>query len=258
MGIITAYCTDKGNVKEVNQDALLIKTAMTSIGQIAFIAVCDGMGGLKKGEVASSRMVKYLGRWFQEKLPKILLQGHREELIFDSFRELMNEVNEELMQMGKEECLKMGTTMTALLAIDRQYYVAHVGDTRLYEISDDIRQITKDHTFVAREVELGRMTWQDAQRDPRRNLLLQCIGASTKINPEFHSGQLKNNATYIICCDGFRHRLSIEEIKEAFEGKMQEKLLESRCYQMVDLNKRRMESDNITVVALHYTGEETC
>lgn len=260
MAMITAYCTDRGIIKEVNQDALLIKTASTNIGDIALIAVCDGMGGLQKGEVASSTMVKYLGKWFQEKLPQILPHYQQKEFIYSSLKDVIYEVNDKLMAISKEEAIKMGTTLTAMLVIGRQYYVAHVGDTRLYEIAGDIIQLTNDHTLVAREVKLYKMTQEEAERDPRKNLLLQCIGVSDKLVPDFLSGQMKENATYIICCDGFRHKLSEEEVREGFAGMMIQKETElfKRCHQLVELNKERMEKDNITVVALQYKGEKTC
>jgi len=285
MGIITAYCTDKGIVKEVNQDALLIKTASTTIGDIAFIAVCDGVGGLQKGELASTTMVRNLGKWFQEKLPKLLTGYHLEESIYKSMDELIKETNEALLTLGQETNTKLGTTLTAMLIIGKRYYVAHVGDTRLYEITNDIVQITKDQTLVAREVELRRLTEEEAEKDPRKSILLQCIGATPNLAPEFLSGQVSKNATYIICCDGFRHKLTADEIKQGFANAQQpgeterlgkteklretgkigetEKLgeikqtpeaaLEECCQKLVELNKKRMEKDNITVVALKFT-----
>ena len=89
MRIQTAYCTDKGNVKEVNQDALLIKTASTSMGEIAFLAICDGMGGLERGEMASSLMIRGLGQWFKNELPRLLLKENYEELIFSTLNRLI-------------------------------------------------------------------------------------------------------------------------------------------------------------------------
>lgn len=158
MEFVTAYCTDRGNVKEVNQDALLIKTAASSFGNIVFMAVCDGMGGLEQGEVASSTMIKYLSDWFGEELPKMLRAQQYVRLIQDSLRILIDKVNKELMKYGEDSGIKLGTTLTAMLVIYEQYIVVHVGDTRLYEISEGIKQITADQTLVAREVKMNRLT----------------------------------------------------------------------------------------------------
>lgn len=248
----TAYCTDTGNIKEVNQDALLIKTASSRFGNIVFMAVCDGMGGLEQGEVASSTMIKYLSDWFNEELPKILRIQQYVDLIQDSLKSLIDKVNKELMEYGRESAIKLGTTLTAMLVIDEQYIVVHVGDTRLYEISDEVKQITVDQTLVEREVKMNRLSPKEAERDPRNNILLQCIGASKDLEPEFLQGKVKSKSVYIICCDGFRHKITKEEMKQEF-GKIEPKredLLFEQCRKLVRLNKERGEKDNITVVAL--------
>lgn len=253
MKIQTAYCTDKGNVKEVNQDALIIKTASTSIGEIAFIAICDGMGGLEKGEMASSMMIRGLGQWFKTELPRLLLKEHYEEFIFSSLNHIILNTNETLMEYGQENSIKVGTTLTAMLMIGTKYFVVHVGDTRLYELTaQEGIQITKDHTLVAMEVEQNKLTLEEAEKDPRKNLLLQCIGASKNLQPDFIQGEVKANATYLICCDGFRHKITLEEMKQAFtndEVNSEAKLFDE-CHRLVELNKERAERDNITVVVL--------
>lgn len=255
MKIQTAYCTDRGNVKEVNQDALLIKTASTSIGEIAFIAICDGMGGLQKGEMASSMMIRRLGQWFKTELPLILRKSQHGTMIFDSLNHIVLDTNETLMQYGKDNGIKVGTTLTAMLIIDTRYYVVHVGDTRLYELTAmEGIQITKDHTLVAMEVEQNKLTLEEAEKDPRKNLLLQCIGASPNLTPDFIQGEVKTEATYLICCDGFRHKITLEEMREAFtkEGKVSQDKLFEECQRLVSLNMERAERDNITVVALQF------
>lgn len=252
MEFVTAYSTDQGNVKKVNQDALLIKTAASSLGNIVFMAVCDGVGGLEQGEVASSAMIKYLSDWFSEELPKMLRAQQYMDSIQDSLKILIDKVNKQLMEHGEESGIKLGTTLTAMLVIYEQYIVVHVGDTRLYEISDEIKQITADQTLVAREVKMNRLTPKEAERDPRNNILLQCIGASRNLEPEFLLGRVKEKTVYIICCDGFRHKITNEEIKRGFENILPERedLLFEQCRSLVRLNKERGEKDNITVVAL--------
>ena len=248
----TAYCTDRGNIKEVNQDALLIKTASSRFGNIVFLAVCDGMGGLEQGEVASSTMIKYLSDWFNEELPQILRIQQYVDLIQDSIKSLIDKVNRQLMEYGMESGIKLGTTLTAMLVIDEQYIVVHVGDTRLYEISNEVKQITVDQTLVEREVKMNRLSPKEAECDPRNHILLQCIGASKNLEPEFLHGRVKNQTIYIICCDGFRHKITKEEMKQEF-GKIvpkREDLLFEQCRKLVRLNKERGEKDNITVVAL--------
>ena len=252
MEFTTAYCTDKGNVKAINQDALLIKTASSKFGNIIFMAVCDGMGGLEQGEVASSTMIKHLSDWFSRELPGILRMQPYEKPICDSLNTLIDQVNKQLMGYGEDSGIKLGTTLTAMLVISEQYIVVHVGDTRLYEISDEVKQITVDQTLVAKEVRMNKLSPKEAEQDPRKHILLQCIGASKNLEPEFLSGRLKEKSVYIICCDGFRHKITKEEMKQEFGNIVpnREDLLFEQCRNLVRLNMERGEKDNITVVAL--------
>lgn len=84
--------------------------------------------------------------------------------------------------------------MTALLLTKDRYYIINVGDTRAYEITDRVMMLTKDQTLVAREVELGLLTDEEARVDSRKNILLQCVGASDDLYPDLFFGDTKVNA----------------------------------------------------------------
>ena len=98
--------------------------------------------------------------------------------------------------------------------IEDNYVIVHVGDTRAYQIGNEITQLTTDQTFVAREIERGTMTPEQAKKDKRRNMLLQCVGASEKVEPEIITGAARCGS-YMLCSDGFRHEISAEEIRQA-------------------------------------------
>ena len=101
--------------------------------------------------------------------------------------------------------------MTAFLAWQNDFYLMHIGDCRVYEFTDiAARQLTKDHTYVAREVALGHMTAIQARNDARRNVLLQCIGVNDIVTPDYVNGKICKNAAYLICSDGFWHVPPIE------------------------------------------------
>lgn len=95
---------------------------------------------------------------------------------------------------------------------ENQYYIIHVGDSRVYLINDKVNLLTHDQTFVAREIAAGRMTKEQAKTDSRRSVLLQCVGASPVVEPEFLSGTIQKNAVYMLCSDGFRHQITEEEM----------------------------------------------
>jgi PPM family protein phosphatase len=130
--------------------------------------------------------------------------------------------------------------------------IGHVGDSRVYRINQQLEILTEDQTIVGREVKRGNMTPEQAQNDPRRNVLLQCIGASKVVEPQFLRGRPVAGEVYMLCSDGFRHMISGEEIYNAFSpnGLVDEKTMKQRAIEMVELNKQRQETDNISVLLL--------
>lgn len=109
---------------------------------------------------------------------------------------------------------ELGTTFTGILFVGEEYVCAHVGDSRLYYIGGDIKQLTTDQTFIAREISSGRMTEEEAKTDKRRNVLLQCVGASKEIEPQVLRGRTEKGV-HMLCSDGFRHVITEEEMLES-------------------------------------------
>ena len=139
-----------------------------------------------------------------------------------------------------------------MLFTQNKYFLMNVGDSRAYRINEGIRQLTKDQTFVAREIEAGRMTPEEAERDERRNVLLQCIGASEKVYPDFFFGKIQQDEIYMLCSDGFRHVISEDEIFAEFRPEVLENqtFMNNNALKLITLNKERMERDNISVVLI--------
>lgn len=111
---------------------------------------------------------------------------------------------------------------------------------------------TEDQTLVAREVKMGRMTPEQAERDPRRNVLLQCIGASKVVEPTFICGNYNKNECYMLCSDGFRHVVTANEIQNFFAPSQNsnEKIMKDNIVQLIELNKERQETDNISSILI--------
>ena len=155
MEIIAACHTDAGNIKEINQDSLSVKVVNTPKGKIAFAIVCDGMGGLEHGEVASKEVVMAFNNWFQREFAKIAATDTcTAELIQTQWEELIDRMNDRLAEYAKQKDMMMGTTVSALLVYQGKYYVCHVGDSRIYQIQQRVVQLTVDLTLVAKEVEM--------------------------------------------------------------------------------------------------------
>lgn len=252
MKYLLAYHTDKGPLRTVNQDSLLVLEAAFGGESVLLAAVCDGMGGLKKGEAASASVIEGLSFWFRTELPELLGSSWSKKKLFLSWDRLLRREHRRLEKHGRQSGNPLGTTVTAMLFFKEFYYIAHVGDSRAYEAGKSLRQLTEDQTFVFREVSEGRMTPEQARRDPRRNVLLQCVGASEKMEPVFLGGRVKRGALYLLCSDGFFRWLGEEDILGAFaDGRgAQEEALKSCCERLGELVRGRGERDDSSVIAI--------
>ena len=125
-----------------------------------------------------------------------------------------------------------------------------MGDSRAYEIKENVKQITEDQTLIQREISQGRLTEEEAKVDPRRSVLLQCIGASEVVSPAMYYGEVKLNATYMLCSDGFRHEITKEEIYEALNPEVLTdiNIMDNNTKYLIEADKERQEKDNISVV----------
>ena len=193
--------TDVGIVKTTNQDSASIQIAdIAGYGQTALISVCDGMGGLAKGELASATVIQRLRWWFSHELPGKMPQLSW-EAISAEWTKMLREENEKLLQYGKKHSVSLGTTCSAMLLVSDRYMIAHVGDSRVYKITDHVQQVTEDQTFINREVQAGRMTPQEAAVNPKRNMLLQCVGASRVVTPDILFGTVEPDTCIDPCRD---------------------------------------------------------
>ena len=181
--IITAN-TDVGLYKDTNQDSLTVKTLNTPYGPMAFALLCDGMGGLSSGEIASASIIYAFNKWINNDLQALCTNGFSWQVVYEQWYGLVLQMNERIKEFGNSYGIKLGTTITAMLITQNEYFVLNVGDTRAYEIADSVSVLTKDQTVVAREVELGNLTEEQAEFDSRRSVLLQCIGASDYVYPD--------------------------------------------------------------------------
>lgn len=252
MNFLTAAHTDVGLCRDKNEDSVLIEIAEMDDEKVCFAVICDGMGGLIKGEVASAALVRAFSIWFEQDFPKFYYMGMDEMQIQADMERVISKTANQIEKYARSQNVRMGTTVTAMLLTNQKYYVIHIGDTRAYELSDQLYQLTKDQTFIQREMDLGRMTLKEAQKDSRRNMLLQCVGASDFIEPEFLTGMVKKDAAYLLCSDGFRHVLSTDEIYQYLNPRelIEENSMKNQLVYLTELNKYRREDDNISALVI--------
>lgn len=242
--------TNVGNVKKVNQDSLTLKIADTEEGLVCLAVVCDGLGGLDSGEVASATVVRAFENWFINNIS--FLGGVRTESVVErTWKELLFFVNKKIIDYGKERNMKLGTTVTAVLFVNDKYYAVHVGDSRLYRIKQTVQQITRDHTVVEQESGTDAKTEVlGLSSQHSSNVLWQCVGVTEDLKPDFLVGEVEAGTGYLLCSDGFRHVITHKEMWEycnvdcnATDADMKDNL-----ERLVALNMERGERDNISAI----------
>ena len=251
------YVTTKG-MRKTNQDALLIQKAAFCGREILFAAVCDGMGGLSCGEHASAYTVSEAAAWFSAEFPALADADVLDIRV--SLDDFLHRINDDINTAG-ETLGDMGTTYTSLLLDPEKNYLlaAHVGDTRLYRITDSGSEVlTTDHSVIAEELRRGLLTEEKARTDTRQNQITNCIGAGeTDRSYDYIILEPESDCTYLLCSDGFRKLISEDEIRQALAPSKNPdaNALQKHLKELTDLNLERRESDNITAVAVKYTKE---
>lgn len=242
--------TDVGILRKTNQDSLVVKQARYNNKEVLMAIICDGMGGLSKGELASSTVIRFFSKWFDENLPYELADLDL-NVIGGKWSFMLKDLNSKILEYSKNNNSSMGTTFSGILFVDNKYVFVHVGDTRIYQIESHMKQLTTDQTFIAREIAKGTMTKEQAKKDKRRNLLLQCVGASSKVDPEIVVGDVQAGA-YMICSDGFRHEVDEDEMFESLNpvNLMNKKTMKNNARYLIDTVKNRNEKDNISVILI--------
>lgn len=200
--------SDIGRIRKGNED--FFASDQLNGGEYLFV-VADGMGGHKAGEVASK-----LGTLtFVEQYKKLRNNG---TMISDAMNQAVKKANKAILKraLADPEKRGMGTTFSAIVFAEMNAYIVHVGDSRIYLIRDDkIQRLTKDHTFVEKMVEEGRISADEARDHPQKNILYMSLGARESFVPEIIDDLLiQEGDIYFLCSDGLNSMVSDHLIKE--------------------------------------------
>lgn len=249
--------TDVGLKREGNEDAFLTDDAH------GLYIVADGMGGHLAGEVASQLAVELIGRgyakWKEEEAPEDMVFGTPDPSlslpgnhVLGSIR-MANRVIHE-MASNYEQYHGMGTTVALLAVLPSLIISANVGDSRIYLIRDGrIERLSKDHTIIAEQIEMGIMTAQEAETSPLRHVLTRNLGSSEDVDAEMCEFEPFNGDRFVLCSDGVTDLISDEEILELV---VQEKDLSRLCKKFVDKALKRGGHDNTTLISVHLSGPQ--
>ncbi len=242
--------TDIGTRREANQDSVLIRQAETEAGEVLLCVICDGMGGLSRGELASATVVRAFSDWFDREVPGM---GSAPDLmrIERQWKALLRDLNRLILRYGEREKIRLGTTCSGILFAGGRYLICHVGDSRIYHIDERAEQLTEDQTLAARELREGMISEEQARKGSGRSILLQCVGASAAVEPQSIVRRARPGV-YLLCSDGLCHETSGREILECLcPGTLADRRkMHSAARCLIDLAKARGETDNISAVVV--------
>ncbi len=242
--------TDTGRVRDHNEDFVLRREPATleeerALGWIYIVA--DGVGGADAGEFASEyASMQTLAHYTDEST-----QGHFGQRLVEA----MHIANTNLRNLVAErnDGQRMATTMVAAVINDGRAYIANVGDSRGYHWRDKtLRQVTKDQSLVAKLLEEGAITEEEAANHPHRNVILYSIGSEKTPRIDLFEISLMAGDKVFLCSDGLTRHVSDEEICSALENQD----LEDIAAQLIQLANDRGGQDNISVAIIEYGEAE--
>lgn len=245
------YKSDVGKQRELDEDSLLIANlsgvTQSMESEWTILAVADGAGGQNSGEVASriglSSVTEKLAplAFYQDSLNLEDIGGFLEEAIHHAHRQIVENWRENPAREG------MATTMSLALINGSDMYVGHVGDSRVYLITEDIEQVTKDHSYVQQLLDSGAITEEEAKDHPQKNVITQALGGKEE-PPEVgvYYRSVYEDDKVLICCDGVTDVIGDEKLFSLIAKNGEQEV----CEEIVDLANHRGGPDNISLIVV--------
>lgn len=233
--------TDPGCVRPQNQDVYQIEKLD---GNTALFLVCDGMGGAKSGNVASSLAADVFVQEVRRNWKHSLDESLVDQILQNAVKLANFTVFDQAQQF--EEFNGMGTTLVAALVRGRKVTVIHVGDSRAYAITrDGIRQVTRDHSVVQMMLDRGELKPEQARNYPGKNLITRAIGTEGTVKSDLTHFSLERGESLLLCSDGLSNMMDEQEILfEVVHGVNKQYC----CQRLLDIAKNRGAPDNVTSV----------
>ena len=242
--------TDKGLVREINQDYIFVSAKPVGPLPNLFL-VADGMGGHNAGDFASRFLVQHL-IVYMKKQPA-------GTPVIKALQEGIQAVNQLLYEKASEDIYLsgMGTTLVAAVYSEGVLYVANVGDSRLYVSGKEIRQITRDHSYVEEMVALGRMMRGSADYRRNKNIITRAVGTTPRVNVDFFETEIEEGEVILLCSDGLSNMVEDSTIHKIVKNAPS---LDAAARILVDRANDNGGADNISVVLVcpKGSGVRTC
>lgn len=245
MQMKTFSMTDTGIRREMNQDYLFASD--TAVGNLPNLyIVADGMGGHKAGEYAS--------RYTVERVVASVARSVGIEPV-TILHEAIKKANELLIEESKADESKrgMGTTIVAATIDDHKMVVANVGDSRLYVIGKEMKQITRDHSLVGEMVRLGEMDEAQAKDHPDKNIITRAVGAAETVDVDFFEIELEDGDAVLLCSDGLTNMVDDEAILQIVHENEE---VEQQVRTLIKTANDNGGRDNITAIIIKLLSDE--
>lgn len=236
------YLTDTGRVRTHNEDSVTI--LKNASGEYLMI-VCDGMGGHRKGEVASSMAIASLGTRFN----KISSIGSKLDAV-NWLNDSISEINKNILEYANNnpDSTGMGTTIVVALLTHDYLIFGNIGDSSGFVIKNGImHKVTKDHTLVNLLVQAGNLTEEEAKFHPKKNVLMKALGAAEKCELDIFDVDMTIDGI-LLCSDGLTNMLTNEQIEKVLNDR--ELNIEEKVSKLIRKCNARGGTDNISVAYL--------
>ncbi|MBQ5317585.1 MAG: Stp1/IreP family PP2C-type Ser/Thr phosphatase [Oscillospiraceae bacterium] len=230
--------TNIGLSRKENQD----RVCNTVIDDNTVLAVvCDGMGGQNAGSEASEKASQIIF----DRITKVFRSDFDTKSIKNLLISSVTTANSVIydMALSSHEMVGMGTTCVVALISNNKLYAINVGDSRLYIINHEIRQISKDHTIVMRMYENGEITKEQLKNHPQRNYITKAVGVSSNIEPDYFEFELSENSSVLLCTDGLSNYCDESDIFNIVKNYNPDEIPK----ELINLALKNGGNDNITV-----------
>jgi protein phosphatase len=232
--------TDIGERRKVNQDYVFCEE--NAIGKLPnLFIVADGMGGHNAGDYASRFCVESFTQRIKE-------SEHASPIAM--IEKAIKETNEILHSKAQEqiELEGMGTTFVAATIFDKEMFVANIGDSRLYVIGKEMKQITEDHSLVEAMVKTGELDRDEARVHPNKNIITRALGANATVEPDFFEVNLEEDDIVLMCSDGLTNMLDDRTIERIIRENSDQ--LETAAETLVRYANQNGGKDNIAIIII--------
>ena len=241
------YMTDPGRVRNHNEDSV---TILKNDSDEFLLVVADGMGGHRKGEVASSIVVSHLGKRFND-TPSIGTKLDAVNWLNDN----INEANKEILDYGEanEDSKGLGTTVVVALLTKNYLVFGNIGDSSGFVVKNNkLHKVTKDHTLVNLLVAAGNLTEDEAKIHPKKNVLMKALGASEKCELDIFDVDMGVDAI-MLCSDGLTNLITEDQIEKVLVD--EELASEEKVEKLIRKCNARGGTDNISIAYLTRNGD---